>query len=63
MGVLWLLWGLIGALLSTQAALAAENLLLHQQLIVLRRSVKRPRLRDRDRLFWIMVCSLWKGWR
>ena len=55
--------GLIRALFSTQAALAAENLVLRQQVIVLRQSVKRPRLRNRDRLFWIMVCRLWKGWR
>ncbi len=51
MGVLWLLWGLIRALFSTQAELAAENLVLRQQVIVLRQSVKRPRLRNRDRLF------------
>ena len=51
MGVFWLLWGLIRALFSTQAALAAENLMLRQQVIVLRQSVKRPRLRNRDRLF------------
>ena len=63
MGVFWLLWGLIRALFSTQTSLAAENLVLRQQVIVLRRTVKRPRLRNRDRLFWILVCRLWKGWR
>ena len=63
MGAFWLLLGLIRALFATQAALAAENLVLRQQVIVLRRSVKRPRLRNRDRLFWIAVCRLWKGWR
>ena len=63
MGAFWLLWGLIRALFATQAALAAENLVLRQQVIVLRRSVKRPRLRNRNRLFWIAVCRLWKGWR
>ena len=63
MGVFWLLWGVIRALFATQAALAAENLALRQQVIVLRRSVKRPRLRNRDRLFWILVCRFWKGWQ
>ena len=32
MGVLWMLWALIRALCSTQAALAAENLVLRQLL-------------------------------
>ena len=62
MGVLWLLWGLVRALFSTQAALAAENLVLRQQVIVLRQSVMRPMLRNRDRLFWILVSRLWKDW-
>ena len=63
MGVFWMLWGLVRALFTTHTALAAENLVLRQQLIVLRRSVKRPQLRNRDRLFWIVVSSLWKHWR
>ncbi len=63
MGVFWMLCGLIRALFTTHTALAAENLVLRQQLIVLRRSVKRPQLRNRDRLFWIVVCRLWKHWR
>ena len=46
MAVIWLLWGLIRALFTTQATLAAENLVLRQQVIVLRRSVKRPRVRN-----------------
>ena len=63
MGVFWMLWGLIRALFAMRMALVAENLVLRQQLIVLRRSVKRPQLRNRDRLFWIVVSSLWKRWR
>ncbi len=63
MGLFWMVWGLIRALFSTQAALAAENLVLRQQVIVLRHSVKRPRLRNRDRLFWIAVCRMWKDWQ
>ena len=37
--------------LAERAALAAENLALRQQLAVLQQSVKRPRLRPRDRVF------------
>ena len=46
-----------------RAALAAENLALRQQLAVLRRSTKRPRLRRRDRIFWVRLSKLWKRWR
>jgi hypothetical protein len=43
--------------------LAWENLALRQQLAVATRSHKPPRLRSRDRLFWVMLSRLWKGWR
>ena len=34
--------------------LALENLALRQQVAIMKRSAKRPRLRNRDRLFWIL---------
>ena len=45
------------------AATAVENLALRQQLAVCRRSVKRPRLRQRDRVFWVLLSRLWPNWR
>ncbi len=39
------------------ANLTAKNLALHQQLIVLNRSIKRPQIKTKDRLFWIIVPS------
>jgi len=30
---------------------------------VLQRSVKRPKLRTRDRIFWVWLSRLWSGWR
>ena len=54
MGVLTAISALLRVLLGSRAGLAAENLALRQQLIVLQRSVKRPRPRRRDRVFWVL---------
>ncbi len=43
--------------------LALENLVLHQQLAVYKRSVTRPKLRTTDRLFWVGLARVWAGWR
>jgi putative transposase len=42
---------------------ALENLALRQQLIALKRTNKRPQLRGRDRLFWIVLVKAWRDWR
>ena len=47
----------------SRAGLAAENLALRHQLIVLKRSVNRPRLRIRERLFWVWLSRVWPDWR
>jgi putative transposase len=44
-------------------AVALENLALRQQLAVFRRTVKRPQLRHRDRLFWTLLTHAWRDWR
>jgi len=43
--------------------LIIENLVLRQQLAIMRQSIKRPRIRNRDRLFWILLSRFWKGWQ
>lgn len=63
MDALQLVTALLRQLLTSRAALAAENLALRQQVAVLQRSVKRPRLQRRDRLFWVWLSRLWPGWR
>jgi len=45
------------------AHLTAENLALRQQLIVLKRNQHRPKLKERDRLFWVVMSRIWSGWR
>src|SRR5271169_2222710 len=44
-------------------ALVLENLALRQQLAVYKRNSKRPRINRSDRMFWIALARLWKGWR
>ena len=63
MGALQLVTALLRQLLQSRAALAAENLALRHQIVILQRSVKRPRLHRRDRIFWVWLSRLWRGWR
>src|SRR5216683_4138319 len=44
-------------------AVALENLALRQQLGAFRRTVGRPQLRTRDRLFWVLLAKAWRDWR
>jgi putative transposase len=53
----------IGLICSGHRAVALENVALRQQLAVLKRSVKRPQLRQRDRLLWILLAKAWRDWR
>jgi putative transposase len=39
-----------------------ENMALRHQLTVLRRSVPKPRLRNTDRLLWVVLHRCWSGW-
>jgi hypothetical protein len=49
--------------LSGHKQVALENLALRHQLAVFTREKKRPRLRDRDRFFWIVLKKLSKDWK
>src|SRR5262245_42686783 len=61
---LCLLVTVLRAAVSSRSALTAENLLLRQQLAVLTRPTrKRPRLRSRDKLFWLLVRLVRRDWR
>ncbi|MEE8433524.1 MAG: hypothetical protein V3S64_01935 [bacterium] len=48
--------------LRTQQSLVLENAGLRQQLDVLHRQVKRPRLTGSDRLFWVALRRMWPRW-
>ena len=43
--------------------LVLEILALRQQLVILQRHSKRPKLLPSDRLFWVLLSRFWKGWR
>jgi transposase InsO family protein len=63
MFLLRLVWAAVRALFAKRADLVAENLALRQQLIVLHRRTKRPRLKPKDRVFWLWLARSWDGWR
>jgi hypothetical protein len=49
--------------LKSQRELALENLVLRQQLAVLKRKTKRPKLTNADRAFSIALSRLWPDWQ
>jgi hypothetical protein len=57
------LFHLLRALFIGRAVLLAEILALRQQLAVLLRDKPKPRLRLRDRLFWVLLSRWFSGWR
>jgi YD repeat-containing protein len=63
MFLLRLIWAVVHALFAKRADLVAKNLALRQQLIVLHRKTKRPRLKTKDRVFWLWLARSWDGWR
>ena len=56
-----LLHSLVSAF-KTRRSLALENLALRQQLAVLQRSAKRPRVSNVDRGFWVLLRRIWTDW-
>src|SRR6202167_3682569 len=61
--VLRLCLGTIGRLFCTRRGLLLENLVLRQQLAVLKRQHPRPRLNAFDKLFWVSIRRIWSDWR
>jgi putative transposase len=49
--------------LQSHRDLAFENLILRQQLAVMKRSCSRPSISRSDRQFWVLVSRVWPKWR
>src|SRR3712207_1273065 len=62
--LLFLMLGLVRVGLRSRAALVAENVWRRGQRAVLTRPGRgRPRLRTRDKVFWLLVRAVWRDWR
>jgi putative transposase len=55
--------GTLADLLHSKPELVAENALLRQQLVVLTRSVKRPRCTPADRTLLVLLAGRVRAWR
>jgi hypothetical protein len=60
--LLYLLLATARSSLKPQRELALENLALRQQLAIVQRKTKRPKLSKADRAFWVALCRLWPDW-
>jgi putative transposase len=61
--ILLLLVTTIFRCLHARRTLLLENLVLRQQLAVLKRKHPRPRLRAFDKIFWVLARRFWSGWK
>jgi putative transposase len=57
------LFRLLPILCGSHRHLALENLALRQQLAVYKKTLRRPKLRPSDRLFWASLSRVWAEWR
>jgi putative transposase len=61
--ILLTLLATLSSMFRTRADLELENVALGQQIGVLGRSRKRPKLTVADRLSWVWLSRIWGGWR
>jgi len=54
-----LIFIVVRSFVRDQTELASDNLTLRQQLAVLQRQSKRPKLKKRDHIFWVWLSKLW----
>ncbi len=63
MSILKVICVLVRNLFVNRSILIAENLALRQQLAVQQRTIRQPKLRKRDRIFWVFLSRIWQDWK
>ena len=63
MGIVQSIFLFLRAFIIGRATVAFENLALRQQVAAFKHSAKRPKLRRRDRIFWVLLSRFWPHWR
>ena len=62
MSIFSIIASVIRAFVRDRADLAAEIVALRHQLAVVQHTAKRPKLRKRDRIFWVWLSRIWANW-
>src|SRR5438034_5400651 len=57
--VVYAILSALGAPFRSQCSLRVENIALRHQLAIYQRTVKRPRIRPEDRIFWCWLSRHW----
>ncbi|MFH1447547.1 MAG: hypothetical protein ABIG39_01680 [Candidatus Micrarchaeota archaeon] len=63
MNICKVLFLLFRGLFVSQSNLILENLTLRQQLTIQQRTIKRPKLKNKDRIFWSWISQIWPDWK
>jgi len=63
MSICKVLFVLIRGFFVRRSNLILENLALRQQLTVQQRTIKRPKLKRKDRIFWAWLSRIWPQWK
>jgi hypothetical protein len=58
-----LIFEFLRLIFRSKQGIVLENLALRQQLAVQQRSIKRPKIKNTDRIFWIWLSRIWNDWR
>ena len=58
-----LIFELLRLIFRSKHDVVLENLALRQQLVVQQRSIKRPKIKNTDRIFWVWLSRIWNDWR